>query len=217
MSQASMGYTDTGQIINLVTNDVQKPEEAVLFSLFLIPAPILLVVTSYLCWREIGYSFLPGIGVLFLLPALQTWLGRFYASFRAKTAVLRDKRIKVMNEVICGMRVIKMYAWEHPFAKLVGKIRRKEVQKVRNTLRLNAVNAMFYLATIPLVSAAMFIPYVLTGHTLSSEKMFTVVSIISSVNVVTSVFVPRSIISLRESGVSLERIRVCVLYVSCGQ
>jgi ATP-binding cassette subfamily C (CFTR/MRP) protein 4 len=43
---------------------------------------------------------------------------------RAKTAVLRDKRIKVMNEVICGMRVIKMYAWEYPFAKLVGKIRR---------------------------------------------------------------------------------------------
>ena len=44
--------------------------------------------------------------------------------FRAKTAVLRDQRIKLMNEVICGMRVIKMYAWEHPFAKLVGDIRR---------------------------------------------------------------------------------------------
>ena len=79
------------------------------------------------------------------------------------------------------------------------------------------MNAMFYLATIPLVSAAMFIPYVLTGHTLTSVKMFTVVAIISSVNVVTSVFVPRSIIGLKESGVSLERIRVCVHYVSCGQ
>ena len=27
MSQASLGYTDTGQIINLVTNDVRKLEE----------------------------------------------------------------------------------------------------------------------------------------------------------------------------------------------
>ena len=27
MSQASLGYTDTGQIVNLVTNDVQKTEE----------------------------------------------------------------------------------------------------------------------------------------------------------------------------------------------
>jgi hypothetical protein len=38
--------------------------------------------------------------------------------------------------------------------------------------------------------------------------MFTVVAIISSVNVVTSKFVPRGIIGLKESGVSLERIRV---------
>ena len=44
--------------------------------------------------------------------------------FRAKTAVLRDERIKIMNEVICGMRVIKMYTWEHPFSKLVSEIRR---------------------------------------------------------------------------------------------
>ena len=27
MSQASLDYTDTGQIVNLVTNDVQKTEE----------------------------------------------------------------------------------------------------------------------------------------------------------------------------------------------
>ena len=30
----------------------------------------------------------------------------------------------MMNEVISGMRVIKMYAWENPFAKLVSNIRR---------------------------------------------------------------------------------------------
>ena len=70
------------------------------------------------------------------------------------------------------------------------------------------MNAMFYLATIPVVSAAMFIPYVMTGHTLTSEKVFTIVAIISSVNVVTSVFVPKSITGFKESGVSLHRIRV---------
>ena len=43
---------------------------------------------------------------------------------RAKTAILRDERIKIMNEVICGMRVIKMYTWENSFAKLVSKVRR---------------------------------------------------------------------------------------------
>ncbi|XP_028401691.1 multidrug resistance-associated protein 4-like [Dendronephthya gigantea] len=211
MSQASLGYTDTGQIVNLVTNDVQKTEEAILFALFLFAAPALLIVVSYLCWREIEFAFLVGMGVLLFLPALQSWLGRFFASLRAKTAILRDRRIKLMNEVICGMRVIKMYAWERPFSMLVSKIRREEILKVRNTLRLNAVNAMFYLTTIPLVSAAMFIPYVLTGHTLTSEKVFTVIAIISTVNVVTSVFVPKGITGLSESSVSFRRIQKFLL------
>lgn len=51
--------------------------------------------------------------------------------FRAKTAVLTDERIKVMNEIISGIRVIKMYTWEEPFAKLVADIRRL-VLKVAN-------------------------------------------------------------------------------------
>ena len=87
---------------------------------------------------------------------------------------------------------------------------RKEVQQVRKTLRLHAVNAMFYISTIPLVSAAMFILYTATGHTLTGEKVFTVVSIVSATNVVSSVFVPRSITALKESGVSLNRIGVGV-------
>ena len=35
-----------------------------------------------------------------------------------------DKRIRVMNEVIVGIRVIKMYAWEYAFKRVVSKIRR---------------------------------------------------------------------------------------------
>ena len=74
---------------------------------------------------------------------------------------------------------------------------------------------MFYLATIPLVSASMFIPYVVSGHTLAGEKVFTVVAIISAVNVVSSVFVPKSITGLKESGVSLHRIRVGAYAAIC--
>ena len=43
---------------------------------------------------------------------------------RLKSASVTDKRVKVMNEVISGMRVIKMYAWEYTFKRMVEKIRR---------------------------------------------------------------------------------------------
>lgn len=43
---------------------------------------------------------------------------------RSKTAVLTDNRIRIMNEVVSGIRIIKMYAWEKPFSALVTEVRR---------------------------------------------------------------------------------------------
>ena len=43
---------------------------------------------------------------------------------RLKAARLTDKRVKVMNEVISGIRVIKMYAWEYAFSHVVAAIRK---------------------------------------------------------------------------------------------
>jgi len=40
-----------------------------------------------------------------------------------KVAGKTDKRIRVMNEIINGIRVIKMYAWEIPFSKMVSESR----------------------------------------------------------------------------------------------
>lgn len=45
------------------------------------------------------------------------------AKYRLKTAQQTDSRLKVLNEVIQGIQVIKMYAWEESFAALVNKIR----------------------------------------------------------------------------------------------
>ena len=43
---------------------------------------------------------------------------------RLKSAKVTDKRVRVMNEIISGMRLIKMYAWEWAFHEYVKKIRK---------------------------------------------------------------------------------------------
>lgn len=43
---------------------------------------------------------------------------------RSKTAMLADHRIRIMNEVVSGIRIIKMYAWEIPFSTVVTAVRR---------------------------------------------------------------------------------------------
>ena len=49
----------------------------------------------------------------------------FYTTIiRLKSARVTDKRVRVMNEIISGMRLIKMYAWEWAFHEYVKKIRK---------------------------------------------------------------------------------------------
>ena len=44
--------------------------------------------------------------------------------YRLKAAKVTDKRVRVMNEIISGMRLIKMYAWEWAFHEHVKTIRK---------------------------------------------------------------------------------------------
>ena len=39
----------------------------------------------------------------------------------------KDKRMKVMNEMLLGMKSIKMYSWEPIFEKMIDDARKQEV------------------------------------------------------------------------------------------
>ena len=47
-----------------------------------------------------------------------------HGCYRLKAAKVTDNRVRVMNEIISGMRLIKMYAWEWAFHEYVKKIRK---------------------------------------------------------------------------------------------
>ena len=50
-------------------------------------------------------------------------MGLYMWLYRLKSAKVTDKRVRVMNEIISGMRLIKMYAWEWAFHEYVKHIR----------------------------------------------------------------------------------------------
>ena len=59
-----------------------------------------------------------------LLNVFTGWIGKQFSKLRSETALKTDERIRIMSEIINGIKVIKMYAWEYSFAKMIQEARR---------------------------------------------------------------------------------------------
>ncbi|XP_056287089.1 ATP-binding cassette sub-family C member 4-like isoform X2 [Pseudoliparis swirei] len=202
-----MGKTTTGQIVNLLSNDVNKFDDVTIFLHYLWVGPLQAAAVVGLLWLEIGPSCLAGMVVLMFLLPTQTMFGRLFSKFRSKTAVLTDDRIRIMNEVVSGMRIIKMYAWEKPFATLVSEVRRKEISKIMKSSYLRGLNMASFFCASKIILFVTFTLYVLLGNTITASRVFVTVALYSAVRLTVTLFFPSAIEKLYETRVSIRRIQ----------
>lgn len=69
-----------------------------------------------------------GIGIAALIIILQYYAAQYIKHCKYMEGVNSDKRLKVITDIINGIRTIKAYAWELPFLKLVNTYRKKMVK-----------------------------------------------------------------------------------------
>ncbi|KAM4561745.1 ATP-binding cassette sub-family C member 4-like [Fundulus diaphanus] len=211
LSSAAMAETTTGQIVNLLSNDVNRFDEVTLYLHFLWLGPLQAISVILLLLYVIGPSCLAGMAVLFILMPIQTMFGRFFSSLRAETAALTDERIRTMSEVISGIRVIKMYGWEKPFGALVDEVRRMEVSKIMQSSYLRGLNMASFFVASKIVIFFTVCVYVLTGNRLSASKLFMAVSLYGAVRLTITLFFPLAIEKVSESLISIQRIQKFLL------
>lgn len=113
-----------GNVVNLMSNDVNRFDLTFFFAHYLWLAPTQMCVSLIFMFHAVEISAVIGImGLLIFIP-LQAWFGHKTSIFRMKTAVKTDERVRQMNEIIQGMQVIKMYTWEHVFHERLYELRR---------------------------------------------------------------------------------------------
>jgi hypothetical protein len=89
-----------------------------------------LLVCLALLIDNLGPSALAGFAFFFaVIPVLGMVMRRYFA-LRVETMKWTDKRVKLLQEVLGGMKVIKFFAWEVPFLEKISAYRRREVEYV---------------------------------------------------------------------------------------
>uniref|UniRef100_F7GAD5 ATP binding cassette subfamily C member 4 (PEL blood group) n=1 Tax=Callithrix jacchus TaxID=9483 RepID=F7GAD5_CALJA len=98
LSNMAMGKTTTGQIVNLLSNDVNKFDQVTVFLHFLWAGPLQAIAVTALLWMEIGISCLAGMAVLIVLLPLQSCFGKLFSSLRKEISkILRSSYLRGMN------------------------------------------------------------------------------------------------------------------------
>ncbi|CAB3237240.1 unnamed protein product [Arctia plantaginis] len=208
ISQVSVGEVAGGKLVNLLSNDIARFDYAFMFLHYLWIVPIQAAVVLYLLYITAGYAPFVGLFsvVLFILP-LQAGLTKLTSVIRRQTAQRTDKRIKLMAEIIKGIQVLKMYAWEKPFQAVVKAARAYEMRALWRSVFIRSTFLNFMLFTERSILFITILTLILTDNMITAETIYPIQQYFGIIQMNVTLILPMAIASLSEMLVSLERIQ----------
>ncbi|OWA54554.1 Multidrug resistance-associated protein 7 [Hypsibius exemplaris] len=167
----------SGKVVNLIGTDCGRINAVLveLHEFWILPLEI--VIALYLLYLQVGVAFLGGIGVMLVMLGMNQLLAKRIMHYEEGKQAASDARVKIVQDILNCIRVIKFHAWEDFFQQRVDAVREKELRFLRGT---NLCGAMMesICQTIPLGLAVMtFLIYVLMGNTLTAAKVFTSIAL----------------------------------------
>uniref|UniRef100_A0A8C3ACM5 ATP-binding cassette, sub-family C (CFTR/MRP), member 3 n=1 Tax=Cyclopterus lumpus TaxID=8103 RepID=A0A8C3ACM5_CYCLU len=189
ITNAAKRSSTVGEVVNLMSVDAQRFMDLTTFLNLLWSAPLQIMLALYFLWQNLGPSVLAGLAVMIML-----------IPFNVEQMQYKDSRIKLMNEILNGIKVLKLYAWENSFKEKVLAIRQKELNVLRKTAYLGALSTMVALTT--------FAVYVTVdeNNILDAERAFVSLSLFNILRFPLNML-PQVISSLVQASVSLKRIQ----------
>uniref|UniRef100_A0A3Q2NT33 ATP-binding cassette sub-family C member 10 n=1 Tax=Fundulus heteroclitus TaxID=8078 RepID=A0A3Q2NT33_FUNHE len=206
VSSCSLAGFTLGEVVNLMSTDTDRVVN--FFNSFheLWSLPFCFSVTLYLLYLQVGVAFLGGLCVALVLVPFNKFLASRILSNNKHMLKYKDDRVKLMTEILFGIRVIKFYNWEAHFTQKVAKYRDQELSHLKNLKYLDAM-CVYTWAALPVVICVLtFVTYVLLGHQLTAAKVFTTVALVGLLIVPLNAF-PWVLNGILEAKVSLERIQ----------
>ncbi|XP_023228581.1 multidrug resistance-associated protein 4-like [Centruroides sculpturatus] len=172
LSSSSLEKSNIGQMVNLLATDVSKFHNKINSIPYLFTNPFFIIVTIAMLWKYYGWTILVGFLAIFLFIPIQIAFSKLYSKLRLQAAILGDKRLNLLNEMIADMRLIKMYTWELPYAALIEKIRKNEMKKVRMFLCARELLQILGYPISKLCISLTYIAFFLNGGQLNAEIIF---------------------------------------------
>ncbi|XP_060771637.1 ATP-binding cassette sub-family C member 2-like [Neoarius graeffei] len=179
MSNNARKESTVGETVNLISADAQHFNDITNFIHLLWSCPFQICVSIVFLWIELGPSALAGLLVMLLMVPINGLLATKAKSFQMENMKFKDKRLKIMTEILNGIKILKLYAWEHSFQAQVQDVREKELKVMRKFIYLSSVSTFILSCAPALVSLVTFAVFVSVSpdNILNAQKAFTAISL----------------------------------------
>jgi ABC-type multidrug transport system fused ATPase/permease subunit len=162
----------TGQIVNLMSTDAGRLDMAASYLHYAWSGPFQAIVILFLLFRLLSWAAFVGFAFLVLFIPVQSKITTMLSKYRKETSATTDKRVRLMQEIIQGIRVIKFYAWENSFLGKLFELREQELNRVKMAQTVRSLTVVLTSVTSIFSCIVTFVAYYLMGNTLTAEVVF---------------------------------------------
>lgn len=150
---------------------------------------------------------LTGIAILLFALGSNAVVFVFIGRVLRKMLLVTDARIKLVNEMIAGIRILKAYAWETPFIRHLTDVRNHELKYIKKHAYLFGLGINAFFLQLPLILQVSTLPvYFILGGEMEPGIVFTALQLFALLQRVVIAF-PNGFNQLVTALVSLRRIR----------
>ncbi|XP_041459434.1 ATP-binding cassette sub-family C member 9-like isoform X1 [Lytechinus variegatus] len=203
----SGGMMTMGQVTNHMSLDATNVQQFFNWANELWTIPIKFAVTLYLLYLELGVPSLIGAALLVCVLPVQLIFAGFTSKYIKQVLLNSDQRMKYSNEMLQGIKILKLYGWERIYCKLVQAERAREMRELAKVYFIQAWNFVINIGIPTMVNLVSFSTYTaLTGEPLSPDIAFSSLYLFNSL--IDPMFIFPYVISLGvNSHISTKRIK----------
>ncbi|KAI8149775.1 P-loop containing nucleoside triphosphate hydrolase protein [Fennellomyces sp. T-0311] len=163
-------------INNLLSLDASKLADIPVFGPFFVSYIMQMAICTYGLYQLLGSAAIYGVVIMVLSQPLFYKLNSKFETLQRTVMGFTDKRMKVMNELLNAIRIVKFFAWEDEFRKRICEAREVELKATRSRLlMLVALDTTWFFITVTIM-ATVFYVYTIS-HMLTASTAFTALAL----------------------------------------
>ncbi|KAF9183410.1 hypothetical protein BGZ50_004257 [Haplosporangium sp. Z 11] len=150
-----------------ITNHMSVDAERICHAIDVVPlaatSPLEIAVGFWLLYRQLGPSAFTGLGVAILLIPLQGFIAKVLSSAMDKKLGAMDGRVRLLTEVLSGIKIVKLYSWENSFLQKLKAYREKELKHLSHIGIVISLMMIMFTSLPSLMTLLSFVVYALVG------------------------------------------------------